>query len=518
MHPPIPVLADYGLSPTHGFLPDVLPLTRLPDPYYNKWEAVAANLQALILSKRLRGVVDRLPVLSTIGLEHDAEWRRAYSLLTFMAHGYIWGGDSPSDRLPPPIAVPLLEVSEHLEVPPVATYASLCLWNFKPLFVDEGIDNLENLATLNTFTGALDESWFYLVSVAIEARGAPIISLMLTAIAAARVGDAATVTRCLRTFAERLDDLGSLLQRMNESCDPTIFYHRIRPFLAGSKNMAEAGLPHGVIYDDGSGTEQYRQYSGGSNAQSSIIQFFDIVLGVDHHPTGEKRSRADSFSDREDRASGPKHNFIMEMRRYMPGPHARFLGDVQRVANIRDFVEDHQSDVQLCIAYDACLSMLRALRDRHIAIVTRYIVVPSREVRARSRSRSPEATRRRLNLATASSRHDPSKERRVPANSPQGIAFPAGDKKRDNLKGTGGTALISFLKQARDETGEPTVEEWARRFMGRQLRAEGKNDFFLGKPEEPAVPSVGAATEVVEVAGLAGTWTMDDDVGGICHY
>ncbi len=58
-------------------------------------------MQALILSKRLRGVVDRLPVLSTIGLEHDAEWRRAYSLLTFMAHGYIWGGDSPSDRLPP---------------------------------------------------------------------------------------------------------------------------------------------------------------------------------------------------------------------------------------------------------------------------------------------------------------------------------------------------------------------------------------------------------------------------------
>lgn len=524
MIPSIPVLADYGLSPTHGFLPDVLPLTRLPDPYYTKWEAIAANLQALILSKRLRGVVDRLPVLSTIGLEHDAEWRRAYSLLTFMAHAYIWGGDSPSDRLPPPIAVPLLEVSKHLEVPPVATYASLCLWNFKPLFMDETIDNLENLATLNTFTGALDESWFYLVSVAIEARGAPIIPLMLTAIAAARAGDADTVTRCLRTFAERLDDLGTLLQRMNESCDPTIFYHRIRPFLAGSKNMAEAGLPHGVIYEDGSGAEDYRQYSGGSNAQSSIIQFFDIVLGVDHHPTGQK-GRSDSVSDRESGRSShkPRHNFIMEMRKYMPGPHARFLNDVQAVANIRDFVDDHQSDVRLCIAYDACLSMLRVLRDKHIAIVTRYIVVPSREVRARSRSRSPEAVRRRVNLATASSAarrmsNSPVQERHRAG--PQGIAFEApedGGRKGD-LKGTGGTALMAFLKQARDETGEPTVEEWARRFMSRVLRAEGKNDFFLGKPEEPIVPGVGVATEEVEVAGLAGTWTIDDDVGGICHY
>lgn len=56
-----------------------------------------ANLQGLILSKRLRGVIERLPVLSTAGLEHDSEWRRAYSLLCFMAHGYIWGGDSPEE-------------------------------------------------------------------------------------------------------------------------------------------------------------------------------------------------------------------------------------------------------------------------------------------------------------------------------------------------------------------------------------------------------------------------------------
>ncbi|EAA30491.1 hypothetical protein GE21DRAFT_10614 [Neurospora crassa] len=505
MLPPIPVLADYGISPTHGFLPDVLPLTRLPDPYYNKWEAIAANLQALILSKRLRGVVDRLPVLDTIGLEHDAEWRRAYSLLSFMAHGYIWSGDSPSDRLPPSIAVPLLKISEHLEVPPVATYAAVCLWNFKPLFMDEDIDNLENLATLSTFTGAIDESWFYLVSVAMEARGAPIIPLMLTAIAAARVGDGATVTRCLHTFAERLDDLTTLLQRMHESCDPKIFYDRIRPFLAGSKNMADAGLPHGVIYEDGSGKEEYRQYSGGSNAQSSLIQFFDIVLGIEHRPTGEKRGRPQEQG--EVHAPAPKHNFLLEMRKYMPGPHARFLDHVQSVANIREFVEKHRGYRSLGIAYDACLAMLRALRDKHIAIVTRYIVLPSKEVRTRSRSRSPEAVRRKINLATASRQQPP------------GIALDTrGDGKKDNLKGTGGTALISFLKQARDETGEPAVEAWAHRFMSRVIRTEGQGDFFAGKPEEGAGLQVASQTEEAVIPGLAASWTVDDDVGGICYY
>lgn len=511
MLPPLPKLSDYGVSPTSGFLPEVLPLSRLPDPYYNKWEAVAANLQALILSKRLRPVVDRLPVLSTIGLEHDAEWRRAYSILCFMAHGYIWGGDSPSERLPASISVPLLQVAERLDVAPVATYAAVCLWNFKPLFVDEGIDDLENLATLSTFTGSIDESWFYLVSVAIEARGAATIPLMLKAIQAARDGDAATVTSCLVAFAERIDDLGNLLQRVHENCDPHIFYHRIRPFLAGSKNMADAGLPNGVIYEDGSGAESYRQYSGGSNAQSSIIQFFDIVLGIEHRPTGEKTSGAQQQEQQRGRTVGaPQHNFIMEMRRYMPGGHARFLGAVSSVANIRQFVEAHgATNKPLALAYDACLAMLRALRDRHIAIVARYIVVPSREA-MRGRSRSPEASRAegrntaaaKVNLATAVSR------------GPKGIALDtSGDAgKKDQLKGTGGTALIAFLKQARDETGEPAVEAWTRRYMKRGSgKVPGSGDFFLGKED-------GADEEVVQVNGLAGMWTMEGEGGGICNY
>lgn len=489
MLPPIPDPRDYGVSPNHGFLPETLPLTRLPDPYYNKWEAVVANLQALVLSRRLRGIVENLPVLSTVGLEHEAEWRRAYSLLSFMLHAYIWGGDAPAERIPPSISVPLLEVCERLELPPVATYAALCLWNFKPLFMDEHIDNLENLSTLNTFTGSMDESWFYLVSVAIEARGAPIVPIMLEAMGAARDGDASTVTQCLRHVAERLTDLTNILQRMHESCDPTVFYNRIRPFLAGSKNMAEAGLPRGVHFEtgDGTGPEKFHQYSGGSNAQSSLIQFFDIALGIEHRPTGEKANTIPGASQN----PSQRHNFIREMRKYMPGPHARFLDDVSQVANIRNFVEQRRGENrQLNLAYDACLAMLSAFRDKHIAIVTRYIITPSREVRARSRSRSPEIARQRNNLAVASRKNE-----------------------TQGQKGTGGTALIPFLKQARDETGEPAIQDWTKRFMKRQLRNENRTEESLSRGDGLQVE-----TEDVEVKGLAGSWTMDDEVGGICHY
>ncbi|RDA84736.1 hypothetical protein CP532_5244 [Ophiocordyceps camponoti-leonardi (nom. inval.)] len=476
MLPAIPVLEDYGLSATYGFLPETSPLTRLPDAYYDKWEAVAANLQAQILSRRLRGVVDALPVLSTSRLKTEDEWRRAYSLLCFVTHAYVWGGDVPADRLPPPLATPLLEIAAHLEVPPVATYAAVCLWNFKPLFPDEPIDSLENLATVNTFTGSTDESWFYLVSVVIEARGAPILPIVLKAVAAARRHDSATVAGCLRAFAERLADLTNILHRMHERCDPPVFFHRIRPFLAGSKNMAEAGLPRGLLYDDGSASPTYRHYSGGSNAQSSLIQFFDIALGIRHRPTGE--TAADDAARVTDR-----NNFIQEMRRYMPGPHARFLEDVSRVANIREFVEANRDDRELCVAFDACLAMLSGFRDTHIAIVTRYIITPSREARAQGRSREPVA-RKRLNLATA--------------------------PVQTGYKGTGGTALIPFLKQARDETGEPAVEEWTKRFMRRKASGgETRADMMFGRPDH-------ADKGNVDVKGLAGSWTMDDDVGGIC--
>jgi hypothetical protein len=109
---------------------------------------------------------------------------------------------------------------------------------------------------------------------------------MLQAITAARVGKSQVVTECLQRLAEIVDDINSILQRMDENCDPYVFYNRVRPYLAGSKNMADSSLPKGLLYDTGRGNPKYHQYGGGSNAQSSLLQFFDIVLGVKHRPTG----------------------------------------------------------------------------------------------------------------------------------------------------------------------------------------------------------------------------------------
>lgn len=151
---------------------------------------------------------------------------------------------------------------------------------------DANLECPEDLTVLHTFTGSKDEAWFYLVSIAMEAQNAHIIPEMLHAFQAASKDDVSTVIASLRALKTCINDTGVLLERMHENCDPHIFYHHIRPFLAGSKNMGAAGLPSGVFYDDGAGNRQWRQYSGGSNAQSSLIQFLDITLGIQHHPEG----------------------------------------------------------------------------------------------------------------------------------------------------------------------------------------------------------------------------------------
>lgn len=90
------VLSDFEVT-KNGFLPDAAPLDRLPNAYYHEWEVVAGNLPKLVKARQIRDEIRQLPVLSTTKLHDEEEWRRAYVLLTFMTHAYVWGDDEPAE-------------------------------------------------------------------------------------------------------------------------------------------------------------------------------------------------------------------------------------------------------------------------------------------------------------------------------------------------------------------------------------------------------------------------------------
>jgi Indoleamine 2,3-dioxygenase. len=87
---PAITLEDYAVSLRNGFLPDTAPLDHLTELYYNPWESIAADLPELIRTGRVREEVESLPILSTDKLHNNAEWQRAYVVLAFLTHAYIW--------------------------------------------------------------------------------------------------------------------------------------------------------------------------------------------------------------------------------------------------------------------------------------------------------------------------------------------------------------------------------------------------------------------------------------------
>jgi indoleamine 2,3-dioxygenase len=94
----------------------------------------------------------------------------------------------------------------------------------------------------------------------------------------------------------------------------------------------------------------------------------------------------------------------------MPSCHRRFLEHIDSIANIREYAMNSASSDEVTASYNLAVTRLSAFRDIHIQIVTRYIINPSN----RSSTRG--------------------------------------------LSGTGGTELVPFLKQIRNETRDSALD------------------------------------------------------------
>ncbi|ORX71194.1 Indoleamine 2,3-dioxygenase [Linderina pennispora] len=368
-------LEDYDISSTNGFLPTQAPLARLPDPYYEPWERIVDKFNQHMLAGRIRPLVDKMPVLDTGKLATMAEYQRAFTLLSFLAHAYVRGYNSAktegvSQTLPESISVPWVSVANILEMNPVICLASLCHWNWQHLdYMAKDMMDISNLGTQFTFTGSTDESWFYLIPTAIEAKGARGINAILHGIEGVRNNDIQQVTWALHDMSQSLQEMIAILQRMYERCDPHVFYWNFRKYMSGWNDADE--FPHGLKYEDAN-DGQFFKFSGGSAAQTPLMQAFDVALGTRHYPTWRAR-----LAELEAEPQPPPANsYLLSTRDYMPAGHRRFLEDLAAICMIREFwllrTRMAIGRIALRQEYNQCVELMRGFRDKHIMIVSRY--------------------------------------------------------------------------------------------------------------------------------------------------
>ena len=353
-------LAQFDLSPDRGFLPATDPLAQLPDePILNQ---IGAELPKFLTARQFRSFVnDHREVMGPVADDWGLDvFRCAMRTLSFAGHAYVWEDpDQPAARLPASLACPWYLVAQQLGRPPVLSYASYALHNWRRLDPQKPIE-LGNVVLLQNFLGGLDEEWFVLIHIDIEAKAGPGLVGLVQAHNAARANKPDDVLQGLHALAAAQEAMRETLLRMPERCDPYIYYSRVRPYIHGWKNSPS--LPQGVVYE---GVADYaqrpQQFRGETGSQSSIVPALDAGLGIPH-------------------ADDPLTQYLVEMRDYMPPRHRTFLAaleartDEQQRPLLYGYARDRKAThPDLWKAFCTCVDLLAQFRDIHIGYAERYI-------------------------------------------------------------------------------------------------------------------------------------------------
>uniref|UniRef100_A0A8C0H7D2 Indoleamine 2,3-dioxygenase 2 n=1 Tax=Chelonoidis abingdonii TaxID=106734 RepID=A0A8C0H7D2_CHEAB len=331
-------LRRFHLSEDYGFLlPN--PLSELP-AFYGPWMEIANNLPHLIQSHQLRSRVYKMPQLSSQHLKGHRELRLAHLALSFITMGFVWqeGEVETVKLLPQNLAVPYWEISQMLGLPPILVHADFVLANWKKKNLNGNLDTIFSLPGGESLRG------FILVTFLVEKAAAPGLKAVVQAGNAILQPDKEALHKALQEMAKAIKEMTDALKRI------TISY--CLAFLLRWKD--NPAMPGGLIYEGVS--DEPMSYSGGSAAQSTVLHAFDELLTIRH----SKESTA----------------FLHRMRDYMPPHHRAFIEEIQSAPSLKQHILSSGNE-KLRIAYNQCVSVLADLRTYHVAIVTKFIVIPS---------------------------------------------------------------------------------------------------------------------------------------------
>ena len=326
-----------------GFLPNKI--SSLLSNEFDDVEHIAKNLPKILANNQIEDEVLNLETEKDISNLSIDELERAMLLYSYIGHGYIWGGTSIEKVIPKNISKTWYKISQKLDRPPILSYASYALNNWKLQDVNKPFD-LENIRILQNFLGGMDEDWFIMIHIAIEHEAKEILNNLKTYYL-----DKNEDQSYLENALVSIKKINQIMNRMPEKCDPFIYYNRVRPYIFGWKN--NPATPNGVIYE---GVEEYggnpQLFRGETGAQSSIVPALDALLGVTH-------------------SNDPLKEYLDEMRLYMPKEHRNMLNDLDQWSeNNRSKSIREDSSVLLS---DEIIKEVHTFRNKHLEYARIYI-------------------------------------------------------------------------------------------------------------------------------------------------
>ena len=335
------------------FLPSKDPLKKYitKSRSLQKLENIASELPKLLLTGKVQETIDGLkanalsikPLLKKNDLR---ELKLSMVHLSFIAHAYIWGGKKPSKILPEVISKPWVEVSSILGRPPILSYASYCLDNWYRVDKSKNI-SLENVALITNFLGGVDEDWFVTIHVCIENAAKDAVTAAYE-ISRLKSNKDKKLDDGLRRIIISLREVNAIFSRMPEKCDPYVYYHRVRPFIFGTKDNPD--LKKGLVYENQFNNKP-QFFRGETGAQSSIMPFLDGALGI-YHTKDHLR------------------HYLNEMRDYMPPEHRSMIEEVENISKAKELIDGSKS---LTNKYNKCLEEIRKFRALHLEFAASYI-------------------------------------------------------------------------------------------------------------------------------------------------
>ena len=156
-----------------GFIPEVI-CEQLPGGFEDI-ELLAEELPKVLANEQITDRVSKLEIEKDISKLSLSELERAMLLYSYIGHAYMWGKSKVENVIPKQISKTWYEISQKLDRPPILSYASYALNNWKIADPDKPFD-VENISIMQNFLGGVDEDWFIMIHVAIEYEAKEILS------------------------------------------------------------------------------------------------------------------------------------------------------------------------------------------------------------------------------------------------------------------------------------------------------------------------------------------------------